>query len=638
VASSELKIERATVALWAIETIGITGGFLSDFSLELPLGLICVIGPRGSGKSTLAEAIRLVLGGVPTGIAKPRMELIKANLAGSLLTLTTKLGTDRGGFTIRRTYGQTAIITAPDTRPVTTIDLDRGTFLPLDAYSSLDIEGIADESLGSKRRTLLDDLCASEMQQVHLSLSDHGRSLEANAESIKAAERKIRELTEQMEELGDVKSKLEALPQIGNREGTPEFQSASKQKQMNEKEASGLNTAVQRLHRLGEELPATVAQARSHIAKSLTIPESANESMLKQADQVLDSMWKSLDQAIVIASEAVSMAEAELARVVKQLREAHTVQQANYLALQQQNQEASKAFEARASAEKEVAAAAVLLKQKTDVLAQLAKLQEERKTLKAAYILTRDKVSELREGVATRLQAEAGTKVRIRVQRNADVLEYQQQLLSALYGSKLKNQDDILRTLSSIRPEDLALILSEDDFTEFETHASFGKERGRKILDSLRHNLDPLALEVLPIDDRVIIELNVSTSQKANFKDASELSRGQKCTALLPILLARRDTPLVIDQPEDNLDNHFIYETVVDSIKRLKPSRQMIFITHNANIPVLGEAELVVVMNSDGQRGFVEKAGTVDECRNEIIDLLEGGEEAFELRRKRYGS
>jgi energy-coupling factor transporter ATP-binding protein EcfA2 len=178
----------------------------------------------------------------------------------------------------------------------------------------------------------------------------------------------------------------------------------------------------------------------------------------------------------------------------------------------------------------------------------------------------------------------------------------------------------------------------EDDFNEFETHTSFGKERGRKILDALRQNLDPLELEVLPIDDRVIIELNVSTGPTANFKDASELSRGQKCTALLPILLARRDGPLLIDQPEDNLDNHFIYETVVDSILRLKPRRQMIFITHNANIPVLGEAELVVVMNSDGQRGFVEKAGTVDECRNEIIDLLEGGEEAFELRRKRYGS
>ena len=64
----------------------------------------------------------------------------------------------------------------------------------------------------------------------------------------------------------------------------------------------------------------------------------------------------------------------------------------------------------------------------------------------------------------------------------------------------------------------------------------------------------------------------------------------------------------------------------------------MIFITHNANIPVLAEADLVIVMNSDGRIGFVEKSGTVDQCRDQIIDLLEGGRRAFELRSKRYGS
>jgi hypothetical protein len=566
------------------------------------------------------------------------MDLLKANLGGSVLTLTTKPGADRGGFIVRRTYGQTAIITAADGRPVTTVDLDRGTFLPLDAYSSLDIEGIADESLGSKRRALLDDLCASEMQQIHRNLSDQRRSLEANAESIKSIQRKISEITEQMEELGDVKAKLAALPPVGNRQGTPEFQSASKQKHLNDKEASSLSDAVQKLQRLGQELPAIVAQTKTGIARPLVVSDSANEPLLKRADQALDSMWNALDQAISAASQAVKAAEKELSVVFQKLRESHATQEAKYLSLQQQNQEAVKAFETRTNAEKAVTAVAALQQQKTDALNQLKNFQDERKALKATYILTRDKVSELREGVANRLQAEAGVKVRIRVQRNADVLEYQQQLMNALYGTKLKNQEDILRTLSNIRPEDIALMLREDDYAEFETHTSFGKERGRKILDALRQNLDPLELEVLPIDDRVIIELNVSTSHNANFKDASELSRGQKCTALLPILLARRDTPLVIDQPEDNLDNHFIYETVVESIRRLKPRRQMIFITHNANIPVLGEAELVVVMNSDGQRGFIEKAGSVDECRNEIIDLLEGGEEAFELRRKRYAS
>ena len=566
------------------------------------------------------------------------MELLKANLGDSVLCLTTQPNMERGDFTIRRTYGQTAIITAPDARPVTTVDLDRGTFLPLDAYTSQDIEAIADESLGSKRRILLDELCASEMQQILLTLSDQRRSLEANADSIKAKIQNIHEFTEKIEELGDVKAKLEALPAAKMREGTPEFQTASKQKQINEKEVAGLTGALQSINLLSEELPRLISGSKTNITQALMIAESANKAVLKPADEALTAMWQSLDEAVVIASNVLTAAKMELTRVSQQIREAHARQETTYLALQQQNQAAARAFNARVQAEKEAAAAATLQQQKINALEQLTKLQEERKALKAAHILTRDKVSELREGVANRLQSEAGAKVRIRVQRNADALDYRQQLMNALYGSKLKNQDDILQTLCGIRPEDLALMLREEDFPEFDTHTSFGKERGRRIFDALRENLDPLKLEVLPIDDRVIIELNVATGTSSNFKDASELSKGQKCTALLPILLARRNTPLVIDQPEDNLDNHFVYETVVGSIQRLKTRRQMIFITHNANIPVLGEAELVVVLNSDGRRGFVEKSGTVDECRNEIIDLLEGGEEAFDRRRKRYGS
>jgi ABC-type glutathione transport system ATPase component len=278
-----------------------------------------------------------------------------------------------------------------------------------------------------------------------------------------------------------------------------------------------------------------------------------------------------------------------------------------------------------------------LARQRSEAEEELRKLLARRKTLKIEHVLTRERISGVREEVARRLQQQAGEKVRIRVQRNADALQYQEKLTAALKGSNLRNQGDIISALTKVRPEDLAKIISDNDAEELETQTALGRERGRKILEALKLSEDPLKLEVVGTDDKVCIELNVSTGGDANFKDASELSRGQKCTALLPILLARQGTPLVIDQPEDNLDNHFIYETVVGTILRLKERRQMIFITHNANIPVLGGADLVLVMNSDGRRGFVQKTGSVDECRTEIIDLLEGGEEAFELRRRRYG-
>jgi ATPase subunit of ABC transporter with duplicated ATPase domains len=270
--------------------------------------------------------------------------------------------------------------------------------------------------------------------------------------------------------------------------------------------------------------------------------------------------------------------------------------------------------------------------------AELQGLLEKRKSLKTEHILMRDQVSTMRDEVASELQHEAGARVRIRVMRNADYLAYQQMLVEGLKGARVRNQNEILATLMQMRPEQLAQLIQCNDVESFEDLTNFGGERSRKILDSFRESVDPLALEVTAIEDRIGIELNVATAGGPHFKDASDLSRGQKCTALLPILLARRDNPLIIDQPEDNLDNHFIFETVVNAVQRLKKRRQMIFITHNANIPVLAEAELVMVMNSDGRVGAIEKCGTVDECREQIIDLLEGGREAFELRSKRYAA
>jgi ABC-type dipeptide/oligopeptide/nickel transport system ATPase component len=261
---------------------------------------------------------------------------------------------------------------------------------------------------------------------------------------------------------------------------------------------------------------------------------------------------------------------------------------------------------------------------------------ESRKSLKAKFLLEREQVSALRDSVAKELQRETGKKVRIRVLRNADDLAYRNLLTEALKGARVRNHDEILKSLLQLRPEQLAQFIQADDAVPFDEACGFGPDRARKILDAFRENVDPLKLEVVEIEDQVRVELNVASANEPLFKDAAELSRGQKCTALLPLLLARTNNPLIIDQPEDNLDNHFIYETVVNSIQRLKPQRQMIFITHNANIPVLADADLVLVMNSDGKIGYVERSGSVDECRDQIVDLLEGGEEAFELRRKRY--
>jgi ABC-type sulfate/molybdate transport systems ATPase subunit len=163
--------------------------------------------------------------------------------------------------------------------------------------------------------------------------------------------------------------------------------------------------------------------------------------------------------------------------------------------------------------------------------------------------------------------------------------------------------------------------------------ASFDEERARKVVDTLRSSRASYVIETVDLEDRPCIEL----LDGDKYKESSKLSTGQRCTTILPILLVQSERPLLIDQPEDNLDNAFVYDTIVRALRAVKGSRQVIFVTHNPNIPVLGHAERIFVFVSDGQRSTLHKVGNVDECKDQIEKILEGGREAFLERKARYG-
>src|SRR5271156_5217930 len=222
--------------MWFIEKVEITGGFLPGLSVQLPQGLTCIIGPRGSGKSTLAEAIRFAVCGL-SAAPKHCVDLVQANLAGGALVTIAALAEDVGRYTIKRGLKQQPVLLAPGGRTVDSVDIDRGTFLPLDAYSSPEIEAIADEVLGQKRRALLDELRSEQMRTIHLSLAESARALDANADLIRTTQRSIQDLTEQAEELGDVRARLNALPP-SDHESTAEFVRVSRQQQLNQRETT----------------------------------------------------------------------------------------------------------------------------------------------------------------------------------------------------------------------------------------------------------------------------------------------------------------------------------------------------------------------------------------------------------------
>jgi hypothetical protein len=171
-------------------------------------------------------------------------------------------------------------------------------------------------------------------------------------------------------------------------------------------------------------------------------------------------------------------------------------------------------------------------------------------------------------------------------------------------------------------------------------------------LDALRRSFtesDIRKLEVLRPPDTVRAVLRRHDGSIAGSLD-SGLSVGQRCAAILALVLSAGDFPILIDQPEDEIDNEFIYRELVPLLRRAKHKRQVIIATHDPNLPVNGDAELIYALEArssgDGPvRGYPKTVdgghaiGSLDRRRVKLAveEIMEGSEEAFRRRHARYG-
>src|SRR6516225_7077688 len=377
--------------MWVVERIEISGGFLPGLSIDIPLGLTCIIGARGSGKSTLAEAVRFALCGISSA-PKQCADLIQANLAGGALVTIIALADGSNRYTIKRGLKQDPVLLTSDGRAINTVDLDRGTFLPLDAYSSLEIEAIADEALGHKRRNLLDELRNEQMRSIHMSLAESSRALEANADHIRTARRTIDDLTEQIEELGDVRARLSALAP-SDRESAEDFVQLSRQQQLDQREITRLDSTDRDLKTLGESLEQLRRGAQHVFAARLTEEQSANAETMRRYDKLLAASMPAVEKHLSAIQTRIGEAQGVVAQARQSITEIHTSHAGDLAKLTALNQAASEQARVRASLELQVAKLEALEQQRVELDAESNALLERRKSLKTDHILMRDKVS-----------------------------------------------------------------------------------------------------------------------------------------------------------------------------------------------------------------------------------------------------
>jgi hypothetical protein len=238
-----------------------------------------------------------------------------------------------------------------------------------------------------------------------------------------------------------------------------------------------------------------------------------------------------------------------------------------------------------------------------------------------------------RSSAANEINIALGPKIRLVVTRSGQFDALTSSIADALRGSGLRYGDLAPALAARVSPRELLEAADISDFGLIADAAGISKDRAARVLAQLKE-ADLGALATVPVEDHVEFHL----LDGSDYKDISELSTGQRCTVVLPLVLRHTERLLIVDQPEDHIDNAFITDTLIRSILARDPNGQIIFSTHNANIPVLGNADRVVHLGSDGRRGFALAVAPLEEPTvvSAITSVMEGGAEAFERRASFY--
>lgn len=223
------------------------------------------------------------------------------------------------------------------------------------------------------------------------------------------------------------------------------------------------------------------------------------------------------------------------------------------------------------------------------------------------------------------------------------------EFLDHLFNRRFKEIDSHI-PLASMLDHDELKIRTVDKHLEYITPVNRNRILSKVIIFLTNHRrlLEKSIEKYLEVLDDYSLEFNVNSkelhrTEKSLFLDIKDLSLGQKVVALLTFIFRfghyiNDNTPLIIDQPEDNLDNQYIFKNLVESLRQIKNTRQVILVTHSSTIVTNADAEQVIVMGSDNKKAWVESKGYPSDkvITKQIINNLEGGIQSFKHKMDMY--
>lgn len=599
-----------------ISSISFDGGVLNGETIHLSAELNTLIGIRGSGKSSILEALRYALD-IPFG-EKSLDTDYKKNLVDHVLGSggrVTVIAVDQRGqrYEIRRINGEKA-----------------------DVY----IEGVLQPGI-SIRETILHkpiyfgqkDLSATgEGFEKDLVEKLVGEKLNGIRLHIEAQRQKVSDRINQLKKLADMEEKKQDYE---NQKRDAEFRlkfykdhgvEEKLQKQVDfDNDSRKITQVITFVKSYLNELENFIGQHEDELKNQRVYTSKQNEDFFEDFLSFYGKLISAFENIKTIFSEG-KQTLSELSKKAEKFEKVKSNLKEEFADIERQLSEQLRASGAQAIRPDEFRKLRKMVEQSTQMLKVL--VQQEAARVNLSQDLLRD-LAELnnlwREEFKT-IQGELD-----KVNRTHSTLE----IKSEFKGDKAAFKTFMKDIFKGSRIRENTISTLTDEFSDFASmYKEFDKAKravgASAALFEQYFTDNQAALLSWQVPNRFVIEYRG--------KELKHHSLGQRASALILFVLSQQENDVfIIDQPEDDLDNQTIYEDVIKLLKGLKPQTQFIFATHNANFPVLGDAEQIISCAYSDDTVHVT-SGSIDcpKLQREIVNIMEGGKEAFEQRRRRY--
>lgn len=640
--------------------------FMGQFYLDFNPQYNAIIGGRGTGKSTILEYLRwglcdLIIDSDEDDLSKYQ-EKRKKLIEKTLIDATVQINFVKNGInhSVRRKINTNEIFLKIGSGEfeLTTEDNIRD-LLPIQAYSQKQLSTVGVRIDELKR--LVDSPIRQELNDFNLKF----HSLKADIK--RCYEQRMRKKQAEAEidknEL-ELKSLLEQVESLRNglkgiSEQDKETISVHKQYEVIEQLVEEWKSEVGSARGVVENIKREISTAPAALPTDVKLPEQEQNVIigihtemkrvfddiklaLGAIDEQLDSKGKSLTKLNALFEKS-KVLFAQHKQKYETAKQKSTSQEATLTQIQK--------IEDRA---KEIRR---FLTEKKQGISKAGDPDEQFNNLKRSWFSAHKERADLLAEQCSKLSFLSDNNLKSTLGRGRGTSGLEMNLKKMIEGSgirKEKVEDLCKRIAESADPvEEWSMILSEFEiladitpsgnpamnFSGMPILSGIFAENGLRKMTEKITNENWIDLLLTQLDDLPLFEYKTREGEYIEFNDASA---GQQATALMHVLLNQDGPPLIIDQPEDDLDNQMVSD-IAALIWQAKKKRQLIFASHNANIVVNGDSELVVCcdykITTDQSKGEIKNLGAIDigNIRNEITKIMEGGEAAFKLRKEKYG-